>query len=201
MTDEIYEHFLYDGRSHLSPASIAGMAERTITISGFSKTFSITGWRIGYAVAAERWARRIGYMNDLVYVCAPSPLQYGVAMGLAQLKPSFYRDISLEYASKRNKICNVLEQAGLRPCIPQGAYYVLADVSSLPGRNSKDKAMFLLDQTGVASVPGEAFFHNGSGKNLARFCFATTDEKLEEACSRLKKFPSAERIPAAQLAL
>jgi len=177
------------------------MAERTITISGFSKTFSITGWRIGYAVAAERWARRIGYMNDLVYVCAPSPLQYGVAMGLAQLKPSFYRDISLEYASKRNKICNVLEQAGLRPCIPQGAYYVLADVSSLPGRNSKDKAMFLLDQTGVASVPGEAFFHNGSGKNLARFCFATTDEKLEEACSRLKKFPSAERIPAAQLAL
>lgn len=201
LTDEIYEHFLYDGRSHLSPASIAGMAERTITISGFSKTFSITGWRIGYAVAAKRWARRIGYMNDLVYVCAPSPLQYGVAMGLAQLKPSFYRDISLEYASKRNKICNVLEQAGLRPCIPQGAYYVLADVSSLPGRNSKDKAMFLLDQTGVASVPGEAFFHNGSGKNLARFCFATTDEKLEEACSRLKKFPSAERIPAAQLAL
>ena len=201
LTDEIYEHFVYDGRSHLSPASIAGMADRTITISGFSKTFSITGWRIGYAVAAERWARRIGYMNDLVYVCAPSPLQYGVAMGLAQLERSFYQDLSLEYARKREKICNVLEHAGLQPCIPQGAYYVLADVSSLPGRNSKDKAMFLLDQTGVASVPGEAFFHSGSRKNLVRFCFATTDEKLEEACSRLKKFSRAERISVAQLAL
>jgi aminotransferase len=200
-TDEIYEHFLYDGRSHLSPGSIPGMAERTITISGFSKTFSITGWRIGYAVAAERWARRIGYMSDLVYVCAPSPLQYGVALGLAQLAPSFYQDLSRVYARKRDQICNVLEQAGLRPFIPQGAYYILADASSLPGRNSKDKAMFLLDQTGVASVPGEAFFHDGAGKNLLRFCFATTGEKLEEACSRLQKLVSAERSSAAQLAL
>lgn len=200
-TDEIYEHFLYDGRNHLSLASIPGMADRTITISGFSKTFSITGWRIGYAVAAERWARRIGYMNDLVYVCAPSPLQYGVAMGLAQFDPSFYQDLSRVYAKKRDQICNVLEQAGLRPFIPQGAYYILADASSLPGRNSKDKAMFLLEQTGVASVPGEAFFHDGSGKNLLRFCFATTEEKLDEACSRLQKLASAERSSAAQLAL
>jgi len=200
-TDEIYEHFLYDGRSHLSPGSIAGMADRTITISGFSKTFSITGWRIGYAVAAERWARRIGYMNDLVYVCAPSPLQYGVAMGLAQLEPTFYKELSLVYAKKRDQICNALEQTGLRPYIPQGAYYILADASSLPGHNSKDKAMFLLDQTGVASVPGEAFFHNGSGKNLLRFCFATTEEKLQEACSRLKRFSRAEYSPSAQLAL
>jgi aminotransferase len=200
-TDEIYEHFLYDGRCHLSPASIAGMEDRTITISGFSKTFSITGWRIGYAVAAERWARRIGYMNDLVYVCAPSPLQYGVAMGLSQIEPSFYRDLSLEYARKRDQICKVLQQAGLRPYTPQGSYYILADVSCLPGRNSKDKAMFLLDQTGVASVPGEAFFHNGSGKNLVRFCFATTDKKIEEACSRLTRFSASERGWAEQIAL
>jgi aminotransferase len=89
----------------------------------------------------------------------------------------------------------------LRPFIPQGAYYILADASSLPGHNSKDKAMFLLDQTGVASVPGEAFFHNGSGKNLLRFCFATTEEKLQEACSRLKRFSRAEYSPSAQLAL
>ena len=199
-TDEIYEHFIYDGRSHLSPGSIAGMADRTITISGFSKTFSITGWRIGYAVAAERWARRIGYMNDLVYVCAPSPLQYGVAMGLARLESSFYRDLSFVYARKRDQICSVLEQAGLRPYTPQGAYYILADVSSVPGRTSKDKAMFLLAQTGVASVPGEAFFHDCSGNHLVRFCFATTQEKLEEACSRLNKLLSGEPSPAAQLA-
>ena len=88
-TDEIYEHFLYDGRSHVSPASIDGLNERTITISGFSKTFSITGWRIGYAAGPARWLRRIGYMNDLVYVCAPSPLQYGVALGLSRLERSF----------------------------------------------------------------------------------------------------------------
>ena len=122
-------------------------------------------------------------------------------MGLAQFDPSFYQDLSRVYAKKRDQICNVLEQAGLRPFIPQGAYYILADASSLPGRNSKDKAMFLLEQTGVASVPGEAFFHDGSGKNLLRFCFATTEEKLDEACSRLQKLASAERSSAAQLAL
>ena len=176
------------------------MADRTITISGFSKTFSITGWRIGYAVAAERWARRIGYMNDLVYVCAPSPLQYGVAMGLSQIERLLLSG-SFAPIRQRNatRFVMFLQQAGLRPFIPQGAYYILADVSSLPGRNSKDKAMFLLDQTGVASVPGEAFFHNGSGKNLVRFCFATTDEKIEEACSRLKKFSAAERVPRHKL--
>jgi aminotransferase len=199
-TDEIYEHFVYDGRCHLSPGSLAGLADRTITISGFSKTFSITGWRIGYAVAAARWARRIGYMNDLVYVCAPSPLQYGVALGLARLEDSFYQELSLEYAKKRDRICHVLERAGLRPYIPQGAYYILADVAFLPGSDSKDKAMFLLDHTGVASVPGEAFFHNGSGKNLVRFCYAKTEEELEEACHRLASFSRPQRSLAARLA-
>jgi len=198
-TDEIYEHFLYDSRVHLSPGSLAGLAERTITISGFSKTFSITGWRIGYAVSAARWARRIGYMNDLVYVCAPSPLQYGVAIGLSQLEGSFYRELSLEYTKKRDRMCGVLSEAGLRPYIPQGAYYILADVSFLPGKNSKDRAMFLLGQTGVASVPGEAFFHNGSGKNLVRFCFAKSEEEIEEACRRLQRC-CAERSVAARSA-
>jgi aminotransferase len=198
-TDEIYEHFLYDGRSHLSPGVLAGLAERTITISGFSKTFSITGWRIGYAVSRARWARRIGYMNDLVYVCAPSPLQYGVALGLSQLDGLFYQNLSFEYEKKRDRMCSVLEQAGLRPYIPQGAYYILADVSFLPGGSSKEKAMFLLEQTGVASVPGEAFFHNGAGNNLVRFCFAKTDEELEEACRRLERLSRSERNVTAQL--
>jgi len=186
-TDEIYEHFLYDGRSHVSPASIDGLHERTITISGFSKTFSITGWRIGYAAGPARWLRRIGYMNDLVYVCAPSPLQYGVALGLSRLERSFYEGLSLEYSLKRDHICAALRHAGFEPYVPQGAYYVLADVSSLPGKNSKEKAMFLVTQIGVASVPGESFFHNGGGKDLLRFCFAKKDAELEEACNRLKQ--------------
>ncbi len=186
-TDEIYEYFLYDGRCHLSPASLPGMAERTITISGFSKTFSITGWRIGYSVSHARWAQMIGYMNDLIYVCAPSPLQYGVAVGIEELKPEFYRELSAAYAKKRNRICNALEKAGLPPCVPQGAYYVLANVSRLPGATSKEKAMYLLCKTGVASVPGEAFFHGEDGANLVRFCFAKTDAELDEACRRIER--------------
>jgi aminotransferase len=185
-TDEIYEHFVYDRHSHISPASIEGLEDRTITISGFSKTLSITGWRIGYSVSAPRWAQRIGYMNDLVYVCAPAPLQYGVALGLPRLDAAFYRGLTEEYSRKRQNLCGALAHAGLNPFIPQGAYYVLADVSSLPGSSSKQKAMFLLNQSGVASVPGDAFFQSAEGENVVRFCFAKPDEVLEEACRRLE---------------
>jgi aminotransferase len=184
-TDEIYEYFVYDGRCHLSPGSRPGMASRTITISGFSKTFSITGWRIGYSVSDARWAQMIGYMNDLIYVCAPAPLQYGVAVGVEELDPDFYRKLSAQYEKKRDRICEALKQAGLSPFIPQGAYYVLADASRLPGVTSKEKAMYLLSRTGVASVPGDAFFHGADGRNLLRFCFAKSDEELNEACERL----------------
>jgi len=191
-TDEIYEHFLYDGRVHVSPAAVPGMAERTITISGFSKTFSITGWRIGYAVSARKWAQRIGYMNDLIYVCAPAPLQYGVAVGLNRLDDQFYLGLAQEYAGKREKLCRVLKKIGLNPYVPQGAYYVLADVSSLPGSSSKEKAMFLLRRSGVASVPGEAFFHDDKGKDMVRFCFAKTDFELEAACRHLEAIAGEE---------
>jgi aminotransferase len=184
-TDEIYEHFLYDGRKHIPPATLPGMWERTITISGLSKTFSITGWRIGYSICDARWAQTIGYFSDLVYVCAPAPLQTGVAKGLLTLETSYYENLSKEYAKKRDLICNGLSIAGLKPNIPQGAYYVLADISSLPGKNSKERAMYLLRETGVACVPGEAFYHDDSGENLARFCYAKEDCVLEEASHRL----------------
>ena len=199
-TDEIYEHFIYDGRCHISPASIEGLAERTITISGFSKTLSITGWRIGYSVSAPQWAQRIGYMNDLVYVCAPAPLQYGVALGLPRLHSAFYEGLTEEYSRKREQLCSALTEAGLNPFIPEGAYYVLADVSSLPGPSSKEKAMFLLKQSGVASVPGEAFFQSSQGKNIVRFCFAKPDDVLDEACRRLEamshKLQASESVAA-----
>lgn len=184
-TDEIYEHFLYDGRRHVVPATLPGMRERTITISGFSKTFSITGWRIGYCICHEKWAKVIGYFNDLIYVCAPAPLQIGVAAGLDALGTAYYEDLSRLYAAKRDRICSALTEAGLNPYIPQGAYYVLADTSRLPGKNSKEKAMHLLHTTGVACVPGEAFFHRQGGENLARFCFAKEDVTLADACQRL----------------
>lgn len=186
-TDEIYEYFLFDGHKHISFATLPGMAERTITIGGYSKTFSITGWRIGYSVAAAAWAQAIGAMNDLLYVCAPAPLQYGVAAGIDELPRSFYDELALDYQAKRDRFCQALKQAGLPPSVPQGAYYVLADVSRLPGRTSKERAMHLLERTGVAGVPGEAFFAGPEGHRFMRFCFAKTDPDLDEACRRIEK--------------
>ena len=186
-TDEIYEYFVYDGRKHISPGALASVADRTITISGYSKTYSITGWRIGYCVCRKQWADMIGYVNDLVYVCAPAPLQLGVAAGINELDDSFYSGLRNEFDRKRDLICSTLDKMGLKPHVPQGAYYVMADVSNLPGNTSKDKAMFLLDKTGVASVPGSAFYHDGGGENLVRFCYAKTDEELQNACSRLRR--------------
>ena len=188
LTDEIYEYFIYDGLKHVSPATLPGMAERTITISGLSKTFSITGWRIGYSVSAQKWAEMIAYMSDLVYVCAPAPLQMGVARGLTELTEDYYRDIRDEFVAKRERLCRALKKAGFTPHVPQGAYYVLADISRLPGKTGKERAMHLLKTAGVASVPGEAFFHHPEdGARLTRFCYAKTDEDLEKACSRLER--------------
>ncbi|HET9366220.1 MAG TPA: pyridoxal phosphate-dependent aminotransferase [Candidatus Angelobacter sp.] len=189
-TDEIYEYFVYEGQ-HISIATLPGMRERTITMSGYSKTFSITGWRIGYTVCDRRWAQGITYFQDLIYVCAPAPLQIGVADGIGQLPESFYQDIAKEYVIKRDLLCNTLREIGLTPSVPNGAYYVLADASLLPGKTSRDKAMHLLNETGVASVAGSAFYHGGGGENLIRFCFAKTDVELAEACRRLRALPAA----------
>ena len=185
LTDEIYEYFLYDGRRHVSMASLPDMAERTVTIGGYSKTFSVTGWRIGYSVAAQTWTRAIGAMNDLLYVCAPAPLQMGVARGIRNLPDDFYGSLARDYQHKRDRFCSALAKAGLIPSIPEGAYYVLADVSQLPGDSGKARAMYLLDRTGVAGVPGEAFIPGAAGANFVRFSYAKTDLDLDEACRRL----------------
>jgi aminotransferase len=199
-TDEIYEHFIYDGVPHICPATIAGLRERTVVISGLSKTFSITGWRIGFSVAPAKWSEAIGYFSDLIYVCAPSPLQMGVARGLQELKPEYFESLSSVYRTKRDKICGALAAAGLEPYVPAGAYYVLADIESLPGRSNKERAMFLLEKSGVACVPGDAFFHGESGNHLARFCFAKDTAVLDEACRRLEKFGVAYSGAAASYA-
>jgi aminotransferase len=186
-TDEIYEHFVYDGLKHIAPATLPGMRERTITISGLSKTFSITGWRVGYSISDPRWTQTIGYFNDLVYVCSPAPLQMGVASGLMSVGNEYYVKISNEYKNKRDKICASLQKVNLTPHVPQGSYYVLADISRVPGLNSKERAMHILRETGVACVPGQAFYHDDSGEDLARFCFAKEDIILDEACRHLER--------------
>jgi aminotransferase len=195
-TDEIYEYFVYEGM-HISPATLPGMWERTITISGYSKTFSITGWRIGYSVAPPKWTQAMAYFNDLIYVCAPAPLQIGAAQGIVELPESFYSKISQEYVGKRDLLCTTLKNVGLTPSVPKGAYYVLADASMLPGANSKEKSMTLLRETGVASVAGSAFYHDQGGEDLLRFCFAKTEEELAEACRRLRTLPEKLQLSAA----
>jgi aminotransferase len=189
-TDEIYEHFIYGGVEHVSPATLPGMRERTILMSGFSKTFSVTGWRVGYLIADARWVGSIGYFHDLTYVCAPAPLQQGCADGVEKLGSEFYAGLATEHEVKRTMIVDSLRAAGMRPHVPDGAYYVLASAGFLPGATAAEKARALLAKTGVASVAGSAFFRPGKGEDLLRFCFAKKDKDLAEACRRLRALGS-----------
>jgi aminotransferase len=186
-TDEIYEYFVYDGQQHIAPATLPEMKARTIVISGFSKTFSVTGWRLGYVTAPARWLGAMSYFHDLTYVCAASALQHGAAAGLEQLPASFYTQIAADHQSKRERIVSALRDAGMTPSVPAGAYYVLADAANLPGATAAEKARELLKATGVAAIAGSAFFRKGRGENLLRFCFAKKDADLDEACARLRK--------------
>ncbi|WP_433974782.1 aminotransferase class I/II-fold pyridoxal phosphate-dependent enzyme [Tunturiibacter lichenicola] len=185
-TDEIYEHFIYEGAKHVSPMTIPGMRERTILMSGFSKTFSVTGWRVGYLVADAKWVGSIGYFHDLTYVCAPAPMQQGCADGVEKLGTDFYEGLAREHEVKRTMIVDALRDARMDPHVPDGAYYVLASAKNLEGATAAEKARSLLAKTGVASVAGSAFFRPGKGENLLRFCFAKRDRDLAEACRRLR---------------
>lgn len=187
ITDEIYEYFVYDGAEHVSPATLPGMRERTIVLSGFSKTFSVTGWRLGYAVADAKWMPTMAHFHDLTYVCAPAPFQVGAAAGLEQLPRSFYKELAADHQKKRERLLSALRDAGMEAPTPPGAYYVLAKATRLPGKNAREKARYLLKATGVAAVAGSAFFRPGRGEDLLRFCFAKQDAELDEACDRLRK--------------
>ena len=188
ITDEIYEYILYSDAEHISLASMPGMWERTITMSGFSKTFSITGWRMGTIVAPEPLAEPIGLINDLFYVCAPTPLQHGLAEGMAALADTtYYEDMARDYEEKRDAFCAALTEVGLTPHVPAGAYYVLADVSRFGKATSKEAAMHILETVGVASVPGSAFFVSPVGETLTRFCYAKDWDTLNAAIDRIKQ--------------
>jgi aminotransferase len=186
-TDEMYEYFRYEGREHISPAHFPELKDRTVTMMGLSKTFSITGWRLGYVSANEEIINKIKLANDLFYVCAPTPLQHGVEAGFS-INESYYTDIAAEFYEKRQKICTVLEKAGMPPIVPEGAYYILADISRFGFRSSKDFAMKLLETSKVATVPGRAFFASEHGDKYVRLCFAVNDDALDLACKRISEF-------------
>ncbi len=185
-SDEIYEYFVYEGE-HVSPISIPELRPRTVMVGGFSKTFSITGWRVGYTVAPPTVSAAIGHLSDLVYVCAPAPLQVGVAEGIRSLSKEHYKELSDDHLAKRDMICASLKKAGLNPTVPKGAYYLLADISKIEAESSRERALKFLELTGIAGVPGSAFFHDNSGDHLIRFCFAKEMSIIEECCARIEK--------------
>ena len=186
-SDEMYEHFIYDGLEFVSALSIESLKERTVVISGFSKIYSITGWRLGYAITQKEIIDTASAFNDLIYVCPPAPLQNGVLKGLNELPKSYYENVAIEHQKKRDKFIKALNDAGLKAEYVKGAYYVLADISKLEGEDDKEKVVTLLEKTGIAAVPARAFYQDSKGINLARFCFSKKEEELDDAIERLKK--------------
>lgn len=185
VTDEIYEHIYYEGE-HIPIATLDGMRERTITISGASKTFSVTGWRIGTIVASPAVSDAIRKVHDFLTVGAPAPLQEAIAVGLDTLGDDYYRSLVRDYRARRDLLCRGLADAGFRCTPPQGAYYVLADFSALSNRPDDEFAVWLTREIGVAPVPGSSFFSRPElGRRLVRFAFCKTDDVLREAVRRL----------------
>ena len=186
ITDEIYEHIRYGGE-HIPLATLDGMADRTVTISGASKTFSVTGWRVGWIIAAPRLTNGIRKVHDFVTVGAPAPLQEAVAAGLG-LGRTYYAELSAHYRTRRDLLFTSLERAGFRPRLPDGAYYILCDISGFAAGDDITVARRLVAEVGVAAVPGSSFFSRPElGRTLIRFTFCKTDELLRQAGERLAR--------------
>jgi len=186
ITDEIYEHIVYDGRQHVPMATLPGMADRTVTISGLSKTFSVTGWRLGYVLAQPELSGAIRKVHDFLTVGAPAPLQEAGAIAIEQ-SDAYYPELRRMYESKRSLLLAALREAGFRCHSPEGAYYIMADFTDL-GFAGDDTAFahHLIETVGVAPVPGSSFFRSGGeGGRLVRFTFSKSEETLREAARRL----------------
>ena len=195
LTDEIYQYMTYGDARHVSLASLPGAFERTVTLSGFSKTFNMTGWRLGYAVAPEALAETMGLVSDLTTICAPAPLQHGLAAALP-LPAAYYAQMQADYAAKRALFCDTLDACGFGGedgvHRPEGAYYVLASTERLAARRAGFEddtaaAHTLIREAGVGAVPGNSFFADpADGRRWLRFCYAKEQDILEEACRRLR---------------
>ena len=189
VTDEIYEYILYDGAEHLSIASLDGMAERTITISGLSKTWSATGWRIGWCIAPEEISNAIRKVHDFLTVGAPAPLQEAAAEAL-RFDDEYFDALARDYDGRRQLLNRALRDVGFTVFEPRGAYYTMTDVGELARAGEDDVAfaMRLVEAGGVATVPGSSFFHDpADGRSIVRFCFAKRRETLERAAEVLRR--------------
>jgi len=187
ITDEIYEHILYDGARHISMATLDGMRERTITINGMSKTYGVTGWRVGWAVAAPVLTSAIRKVHDFLTVGAPAPLQEAGATALS-LPDSYYEGLAAVYRVRRDRLLPALRQAGFKTFVPRGAYYIMTDISRFGFPDDTSFAQHLVKDIGVASVPGSSFYSRPElGARQVRFAFCKTDATLDEAAQRLLK--------------
>ena len=185
VTDEIYEHILYDGARHVTLAAIEGMRDRTVTISGVSKTYSVTGWRVGYCLASPPLTGAIRKIHDFLTVGAPAPLQEAAAMALA-LPDEYYRNLADGYSARRDFLVPALEAAGFRTFRPRGAYYVMTDISGFGFPDDVTFARHLVAEGGVAAVPGSSFYSDPStGRQRLRFHFARRRETIDAAVGRL----------------
>ena len=189
VTDEIYEHILYDGAKHVSPITLDGMRERTIVVNGMSKTYSVTGWRVGYILAPADITGAIRKMHDFMTVGAPAPLQEAGAVAL-RLPDSYYVDLAARYTKRRDYLLAALDAAGLQPFAPGGAYYIMCNIRPLREQqslaNDVEFTRFLVKDVGVAAVPGSSFFRDpAAGKDLIRFTFCKKEETLAAAAARL----------------
>ena len=187
ITDEIYEHILYEGSEHISLAALDGMRDRTITISGLSKSYSVTGWRVGWAVAPPVITNAIRKVHDFLTVGAPAPLQEAGASALS-LPAAYYRELAERYRTRRDHLIPALEKAGFVCYRPRGAYYVMTDISSFGFANDVEFASHLVKEIGIACVPGSSFYkHPKDGSQQVRFAFCKKPETLDEAARRLEK--------------
>jgi aspartate/methionine/tyrosine aminotransferase len=193
VTDEIYEHILYDGTKHISIASLPGMREQTITINSISKTYSLTGWRVGWAIASTQLTASIRKVHDFLTVGAPHPLQEAAATAL-RMDRSYYETLAKEYKERRDFLAHALDEAGFRIYRPHGAYYIMTDVGHFGFSDDVAFAFYLVERFGVATVPGSSFYSRSSlGATKVRFCFPKKKETLEQAAARLNNFKKDKR--------
>jgi len=191
ITDEIYEHIIYDGTQHISIASLDGMAERTVTINGLSKTYSVTGWRVGWAVAPPNITDAIRKVHDFLTVGAPAPLQEAGAAALG-LSPSYYHSLATSYCARRDRLMPALAEAGFRCFRPRGAYYIMTDISAFGYADDVTFTKHLVKEIGVAAVPGSSFYNDPrDGAKQVRFAFCKRAGTLDEAGKRLQKLRKA----------
>jgi aminotransferase len=187
ITDEIYEHILYDGTEHISIARLDGMRERTVTINGMSKSYSVTGWRVGWAVGPPEITNAIRKVHDFLTVGAPAPLQEAGVTALG-LPPSYYQSLASGYRARRDRLMPALTDAGFRCFRPRGAYYVMTDISGFGFADDVAFTKYLVKEIGVAAVPGSSFYNDPrDGAKQVRFAFCKRDETLDEAGKRLRK--------------